>query len=65
MQINYWSLCRLLIGSFGLYICHNLAIDRNGITMYNFLLFFSAQAFWGYYWGGRLIKWPESEEESD
>jgi hypothetical protein len=62
MKINIGSLCVLLLGAVVLYVCHNIAMERNGITLYNFLLFFSAHVFWGYFWGGRLIRIPGSEE---
>jgi hypothetical protein len=31
-------------------------MDRNGLSVYNFLLFCAAQSLWGYYWGG-FLRW--------
>ena len=65
MKINYRSLVCLLLGGIILYICHGIAIDRNGLSVYNFLLFCAAQFVWGYYWGGKLLVGEKTDEVSD
>ena len=30
--------------------------ERDGLSIYNFLLYFIAGILWGYYWGSKLIK---------
>ena len=65
MKLNYRSLFCLFLGMILLYICHTIAMDRNGATSYNFLLFFSAHFVGGYYWGGKLMVVENTEEISD
>jgi len=35
--------------------------ERDGFSLYNFLLFFVAGITWGYFWGQRLMKNEETE----
>jgi len=65
MRLNHRSLVCFLLGGIVLYICHGIAIGRNGASNYNFLLFCSAHFVWGYYWGGRLLVVDKTEEASD
>ena len=65
MKINHRSLLCLLLGGIVLYICHGIAMERNGLSAYNFLLFCAAQSVWGYYWGGKLLVVEETEDVSD
>jgi len=34
-------------------------MDRDGVTLYNFLLYFVAQISWGYFMGQHLLKLKE------
>ncbi len=35
--------------------------ERDGFSLYNFLLFFISGITWGYFWGQRLIKNEENK----
>jgi hypothetical protein len=35
--------------------------ERDGFSLYNFLLFFIAGIIWGYFWGQRLMKNEETK----
>ena len=53
---NIGAIIIMLIGCYFLNVSHRYVMDRDGVTLYNFLLYFIAQISWGYFMGQRIFK---------
>jgi len=58
-KIKIGAVIILLTGSYFLNVSHRFVMDRDGVTLYNFLLYFVAQISWGYFMGQHLLKFKE------